>query len=92
MTIFDITERKQAEEALRQQAEVRTPANTELQRGIAERQQAAEALRIGTGIPAKQLEGIVERFQQADNSTAWKYGGTGLGLAISRVLCRLLGY
>src|SRR5215475_10190029 len=44
--IFDITERKRAEEALRQQAEALVLANVELQRGIAERQQAAEALRL----------------------------------------------
>jgi len=46
VTIFDITERKRAEEALRQQAEALALANVELQRGIAERQQAAEALRL----------------------------------------------
>ena len=46
----------------------------------------------GIGIPAERLEGIFERFQQADNSTAQKYGGTELGLAISRALCQLLGY
>ena len=46
----------------------------------------------GIGIPAERLEGIFERFQQADNSTAQKYGGTGLGLVISRALCQLLGY
>jgi two-component system cell cycle sensor histidine kinase PleC len=46
VTIFDITERKRAEEALQQQAEALALANAELQRGIAERQQAAEALRI----------------------------------------------
>jgi two-component system cell cycle sensor histidine kinase PleC len=46
VTIFDIIERKRAEEALRQQAEALTLANAELQRGIAERQQAAEALRL----------------------------------------------
>jgi two-component system cell cycle sensor histidine kinase PleC len=46
VTIFDITERKRAEEALQQQAEALALANAELQRGIAERQQAADALRL----------------------------------------------
>ena len=46
VTIFDITERKRAEEALRQQAEALALANAELQRGMAERQQAADALRL----------------------------------------------
>jgi two-component system cell cycle sensor histidine kinase PleC len=46
VTMFDITERKRAEEALRQQAEALALANAELQRGIAERQQAAEDLRL----------------------------------------------
>ena len=46
MTIFDITERKQAEEALRQQTEALAQANAALQQAIAERQQAADALRL----------------------------------------------
>jgi len=46
----------------------------------------------GIGIPAEQLEGIFERFQQADNGLTRHYGGTGLGLTISRSLCQVLGY
>lgn len=55
-----------------------------------------DAIRIsvvdtGVGIPADRLAAIREPFQQADDSTARRFGGTGLGLAISERLIALMG-
>jgi len=45
----------------------------------------------GIGIAAEKLEGIFDKFTQADVSTTRKYGGTGLGLAITKSLTEMMG-
>jgi|GEM_PF-195186 len=45
----------------------------------------------GIGIAADKTNSIFEDFQQAESSSARKYGGSGLGLAISRRLARMQG-
>jgi len=45
----------------------------------------------GIGIPKEKHRQIFEAFQQADGTTARKYGGSGLGLSISREIAQVLG-
>jgi signal transduction histidine kinase/HAMP domain-containing protein len=45
----------------------------------------------GIGMKKEALEHIFEEFQQAEKTTASKYGGTGLGLAIVKKFIDLMG-
>ncbi|UVI40274.1 PAS domain S-box protein [Qipengyuania spongiae] len=45
----------------------------------------------GIGIPADRIAHVFDKFTQADESVARRYGGTGLGLPISAELAALMG-
>ena len=45
----------------------------------------------GVGIAPGQKDRLFQSFEQADSSTARKFGGTGLGLAISKQIVEMMG-
>ncbi|MDR3122424.1 MAG: response regulator [Treponema sp.] len=45
----------------------------------------------GIGISPEQRSRLFRSFEQAENSTARKFGGTGLGLAISKSIVEMMG-
>ena len=52
---------------------------------------SVEVQDTGIGMTAEQAEKVFDEFEQAEGSTARRFGGTGLGLSITRRLVHLMG-
>lgn len=63
-------------------AATRHPASSELTFSVAD---------TGIGMTGEQVGRLFQRFSQADETIAQRFGGTGLGLALTKSFCEMLG-